>query len=214
MSRRGQGLFSEFFRIFVEIQVVVKSLRFKMNYPWMCGSSMGMVFCPASYEANSGLGFSIIFKSWVISDSKSYATACLGVFMMGVARQLISCLRGYLPMIQARLRASGGAAAPTSIESLEALIPTSKPRSIIADAFTRYPSLLPCMIICADTVLFAASLFLAYLNMLVAMVYDAGLLASLVAGEAVTYFTTRVISITMGSVPLKMESGATGCCAE
>jgi hypothetical protein len=120
-------------------------------------------------------------------------------------------------MIQARLR-SGGVRAPTpKTESLEALIPaprSSSMRGSISDAFVRYPALLPVLILCADTVLFAASLFVAYLNMLVAMAYDAGLLSSLVAGEAVTYFTTRVIAIAVGAVPLKLETGTEGCCPE
>jgi hypothetical protein len=180
---------------------------------------MGMVFCPTNYEANMGLGFSLIFKSWVISDSKSYALACVGVFAMGVVRQLISCLRGHLPAL--RRRAPGGNAAFGNVQaydSRESLIPAQAPAAGLLGSldalFARYPLLL----LALDTLLYAASLLLAYLNMLVAMAYDAGLLTSLVAGEALTYFGVRAVALFTGSSRLLGKSEASGggaeaCCA-
>ena len=136
----------------------------------MCGSSMGMVFCPADYSSNSGAGFSLLFKSWVIHDPPSYARACLAVFALGTARQLLVGLRALL-------------LPPPSLPH-----PARREASLLGGVGGE-PAL---WLLGADAALFGAALLLAYLNMLVAMAYDAGLLLSLVAGEALTYFAVRV----------------------
>jgi hypothetical protein len=135
-----------------------------MSNPWMCGASMGMVFCPAadSFASNGGAGFSLIFKSWVVRDSASYALACVGVFAMGAARQLLVGAR-------AALAPAPGAPPP--------------PRDLVL----------------LDSLLFAAALFLAYLNMLVAMAYELGLLAALVAGEAAVHLALALRAARKGA---------------
>ena len=129
-----------------------------MPVPWMCGASMGMVFCPASdsYASNSGTGFSLLFKSWVVADDRSYALACLGVFARGALRQLLAGARAAL------------AGAP--------------PRGLLA----------PPGLLAAEAALFAAGLALAYVNMLVAMAYDFGLIGALVAGETAVFVARRL----------------------
>jgi hypothetical protein len=142
---------------------------------------MGMVFCPADYSVNGGAGFSLLFKSWVITSRASYLLACLGVFLMGALRQGLGCLRAALPALAARLARRPAAPAPAAAAAEDARglleerpLPPALRRSVAYLA--------------ADAALLGAALLLAYLNMLVAMAYDAGLLASLVAGEAVAHF--------------------------
>jgi hypothetical protein len=137
---------------------------------YMCGSSMGMVFCPADYSSNGGAGFSLIFKSWVINSKTSYALACVGVLFLGVARQLVVGLR-------ARLNELGRQQNCGREEPLLA------DRDRVAPWVLRKPT----YVALADITLFALGSFISYLNMLVAMAYDFGLLLSLVAGEALTY---------------------------
>ena len=137
-----------------------------MSNPWMCGASMGMVFCPAadSFAANSGAGFSLLFKSWVVHDGASYTSACLGVFALGALRQLLVGARGAL----APALAPGVAGAAAGVLGAPAWLALAA-------------------VLAADAALFAATLLLAYLNMLVAMAYDFGLLGALVAGEATVH---------------------------
>lgn len=187
------------------------NMNMSMSNPWMCGSAMGMVFCPANYQANGGTGFSLIFKSWVISDSHSYALACFGVFLLGVTRQLIAFFRGRLPALQARIRTRTGKGLLNDAD--EALVGAPAPLAGAAAIFARYPLLL----LAVDTLLYAASMFLAYLNMLVAMAYDAGLLSSLVAGEAGTYFATRATAFALGlgsGASAKVDQGEPCCATE
>ena len=53
----------------------------------------------------------------------------------------------------------------------------------------------PLALLAADSLLLGATLLLAYLNMLVAMAFDWGLLCSLVAGEAATHFCLRSLGL-------------------
>ncbi len=176
----------------------------RMNYPWMCGSGMGMVFCPANYAANDGAGFSLIFKSWVINDSHSYAIACLGVFTLGVVRQLLAYLRGNLPALHVRRITSSG-------EINQPFIPADPAASGgFRGFFARNP---PVVLLAVDTLLFALSLFIAYINMLVAMAYDAGLLSSLVAGEASAYFCTRATGLIFACTSTSKTEVGEPCCA-
>ena len=168
---------------------------------------MGMVFCPANYQANGGTGFSLIFKSWVISDSRSYALACIGVFLLGVTRQLIAFFRARLPSLQARIRNPGGRSLLN--ETDEALAASPAPLGGGAVIFARYPLLL----LAVDTLLYAASMLLAYLNMLVAMAFDAGLLSSLVAGEAGAHFATRATAFALGLGSGEKVDQGEPCCA-
>ena len=155
--------------------------------PYMCGSTMGMVFCSPNYAANSGTGFSLLFSSWVISSRSSYVLALLGVAAMGALRQLAVALRRAVTAANRAGAAGGGGG-----ETAEGLLQQRKERRspLACAALTASPRAL----IAADTVLFAAALALSYLNMLVAMAYDAGLLAALVAGEALTYGALRAAS--------------------
>ena len=139
-----------------------------MSNPYMCGSAMGMVFCPADYSFNGGTGFSLLFKSWVIHDGKSYILACLGVFAIGVARQLLVGLRTiFLEQSNLKKRRNSGEQEPM----------------LRSEGGVGSRALLTA----TDTGLFALGLFMSYLSMLVAMSFDFGLLFSLVAGEALTY---------------------------
>ena len=137
-----------------------------MSNPWMCGASMGMVFCPASdsFASNGGAGFSLLWKSLVVRDGASYASACLAVFALGALRQLVVGARAAL----APALTPGAAATAAAVVGAP-------------------PQLALAAVLVADAALFAAALFLAYLNMLVAMAYEYGLLGALVAGEAVVH---------------------------
>ena len=162
-----------------------------MAAPYMCGSSMGMVFCPPNYASNSGTGFSLLLSSWVISGPGTYACACVGVFCMGALRQCVSCLRTHFPQLAARLALL---VTPPAAEHAEAMLQPPPARSLI---------LLAC-----DSMLLGAGLFLAYLNMLVAMAYDFGLLSSLVAGEAVAHFALAFLGLSKVAV----EAAEQPCC--
>ena len=158
---------------------------------------MGMVFCPADYTSNNFTGFSLLFKSWVISSDHSYWLACLGVFAMGVARQLCVSLRmavnkGYF------LRRKD---AERLLEGEE------------VDGRKGHQKEQPLLMVALDTFLYALVLFLAYLNMLVAMAYDFGLLISLVLGEAVTYGVVRVILRSKGHSQPPSPADDERCCS-
>jgi hypothetical protein len=58
----------------------------------------------------------------------------------------------------------------------------------------------PAALLAADILLFAVGLFLAYLNMLVAMAYDFGLLSCLVLGEALGYGSVQA-ALLVWSIP-------------
>ena len=169
-----------------------------MSNPYMCGSAMGMVFCNADYTVNGGTGFALLFKTWVISSPATYALACLGVFLMGALRQCLGCLRAALPALAARLAArlaaaalpAGGGGGGSSSGSHHLLERPAAPPPPPPPALLRTAAYLA-----ADAALMGAALLLAYLNMLVAMAYDAGLLACLVAGEAVTYFVLSLAGL-------------------
>jgi len=154
-----------------------------MAAPYMCGSSMGMVFCPPNFASNSGTGFSLLFQSWVISSRGAYALACVGVFFMGALRQCLSCLRTHFPQLAARLVHLATPPAPNAEAMLQPPPAGSSPSA-------RSLTLLAC-----DSILLGAGLFLAYLNMLVAMAYDFGLLSSLVAGEAAAHFALAALGL-------------------
>jgi hypothetical protein len=124
---------------------------------------------------NGGTGFSLLFKTWVVSSNSSYALACLGVLLMGALRQCLGCLRAALPALAERVFKRLNAKGADNL---------LEPPALTAHVVQRSTSY-----VAADTVLLGASLLLAYLNMLVAMAYDFGLLSSLVAGEMVAYFT-------------------------
>jgi len=155
--------------------------------PYMCGSTMGMVFCSPNYSANSGTGFSLLFSSWVISSRSSYVLALLGVAAMGARRQLAVALRRALSVAN-RAGAGGGSGG----EAAEGLLQQRKERRspLACAALTASPRAL----IVGDAALCAAALALSYLNLLVAMASAAGLLAALVAGEALTYGALRAAS--------------------
>ena len=161
---------------------------------------MGMVFCPAqdSFSANGNTGFALLFKDWVVSDARSYSLACLGVFALGLLRQCLVGLRGLWQSITPAARAVAGDAVH---EPLFGGGEGSSSRS------SGGPTLLS---LAVDSLFFAACLFLAYINMLVAMAYDFGLLASLVAGETVAYF---LIALYLPSVKLALGiKPAAECC--
>jgi hypothetical protein len=124
----------------------------------------------------------------VISSPATYALACLGVFLMGALRQCQGCLRAALPALAARLAqrlaaaalpAGGGSGSHHLLERPAAL---PQPPPLPPPALQRTAAYLA-----ADAALLGAALLLAYLNMLVAMAYDFGLLSSLVAGEAAAH---------------------------
>ena len=153
----------------------------------MCGSTMGMVFCPPSFGSNGGSGFSLVFKDWVIHNSSSYGLALLGVFCMGALRQCLATLRASLPdspLASAGLREEALLSAPAPLR------PASPRLGWLAQR--------PWLLLGTDTALFAATLLMSYLNMLVAMAYDAGLLLSLVLGEAAVYLVVKSFTLTRG----------------
>jgi hypothetical protein len=157
-----------------------------MSNPYMCGASMGMVFCDPPFTANGGTGFSLIFKSWVIHDTRSYVAALVGVFALGVARQALVTLRGAL--VGANSRGARRAADDALLPAAGAGGGGKFARALRVEALAARPAAL----LAVETALFAAALGLAYINMLVAMVYDAGLLAALVGGEALAFAAARV----------------------
>ena len=178
-----------------------------------------MVFCPASdsYSTNGGRGFALLFSSWLIRDASTYAAACACVFLLGAARRLLGAVR-------VELLAANGAAAAASVarsaahragsltEPLtdaagKAAPPPALRRWLTSAALARRPLAL----LAVDATLVAASLYLAYINMLIAMVYDAGLIASLVAGEAVMYAALRALALT-ADVPRHIASQDLSCC--
>ncbi len=175
----------------------------------MCGSAMGMVFCPADFAANGGAGFSLVFKDWVVRDARSYALACAGVFAMGAARQLLAGARAALAGAAAAPRAPGRARAPGALQ--EAFVDGGGGGG--GSAQQRAPLLCAA----ADSALFALGLAFAYVNMLVAMAYDAGLLAALVAGEGVAHFGVRAAALARArAAPLSAPPVSEGpnCCAD
>jgi hypothetical protein len=172
----------------------------------MCGSSMGMVFCPADYHSNGNTGFALLFKSWVISDSASYALACLGVAALGASRQALVAIRRAV----LSANASGSRRALNGGEELlgaDGTLQTAKRgRSRLS---SQYLIANPFVLLAVDTLLFALGLGVAYLTMLVAMVYDVGLLTSLVAGEALTY---AIFRLSLDSNPQSDEIVSENCC--
>ena len=165
----------------------------------MCGSSMGMVFCPADYTSNSNTGFSFVFSSWVISSSTTYYLACLGVVFLGACRQAIGALRREI--LSANSSRNGGGVGG-SLLGAEALNyessnepPSFKRRNGGPFFFeSKYLRTNPTALLVVDTILFGLGLGASYISMLVAMVYDLGLLFSLVAGESLCYAFTRYLS--------------------
>ncbi len=150
---------------------------------------MGMVFCPADYHSNGNTGFAVLFKSWVISDSASYWLACLGVAALGASRQFLVAIRRAVLTANAsssRRVINGGEELLSGADG--ALQTAKRGRSRLSSHFLIAN---PFLLLAVDTLLFALGLGVAYLAMLVAMVYDAGLLISLVAGEALTYAIFR-----------------------
>jgi len=177
--------------------------------PWMCASQMGMVFCPADYQANMGSGFSLLFKSWVISDQKSYSLACFRVCLWDSPD---NCCRPRVPTSQ-RFKL---AFVPLLTRTAELAVNTQQAALLENPPYSASNPIViiitsPLSLLVVDTLLFAASLLLAYLNMLVAMAYDIGLLSSLVAGEAVTYFVVRGIAIALGGSGVKVSSTEGDC---
>ena len=127
----------------------------------MCAAQMGMTFCPTSFPVY------LVFKDWVISDSDAYSRAQVYVFLMGGTRQLITQVRAALNRANRPGRT-----------------PRIAVRSAFAcDALQRSPTLLTVV----DALLLAAETYLGYLNMLIVMAYDAGLLSALVWGEVLGY---------------------------
>lgn len=157
---------------------------------------MGMVFCPADYTSNSDTGFSLLFKSWVISSDRSYYLACIGVVAMGVARQLCVSLRMALNKGYFLKRKVSGRLLEREEEE-ERGFQVQQPLAVVF----------------LDTFLYALVLFLAYLNMLVAMAYDFGLLFSLVLGEALTYGVVRVVLRSRGDLQPPSPAEDERCCS-
>ncbi len=165
----------------------------------MCGASMGMVFCDAFQnpggtpptQANGGTGFSLLFKSWVISDRRSYYLALLGVFFMGLARQLIVSLRVNLVAANVPRRATATSAADLLLGGVARGMPAAYLRT---DALAQNAWAL----LCVECALLFCALSLSYVNMLIAMAYDGGLIAALVAGETVAYGGVRAVGLSLG----------------
>lgn len=169
--------------------------------PYMCGSSMGMVFCPANYASNGGTGFSFIFPSWVISSSQTYTLACFGVALLGAFRQAVIALRREVLSANRGRGINGGGENASLIGADSAQeggggpegLPVSKRGHSVS--FFASPKLRarPGVLLAIDTTLFAIGLAAAYIAMLVAMAYDVGLLTCLVLGEASGYAICRVM---------------------
>ena len=172
-----------------------------MSNPWMCGASMGMVFCDAFQnpgggsatptQANGGAGFSLLFKTWVISDKRSYYLALLGVFFMGLSRQLMVSLRVNLVAANVPRRATATSAADLLLGGVARGVPAGFLRSdvLAQNAWA---------LLCVECALLFCALSLSYINMLIAMAYDGGLIAALVAGETVAYGTVRAVGLALG----------------
>jgi hypothetical protein len=192
----------------------------------MCGASMGMVFCDAfsnpggdstpPAQANGGSGFSLLFKSWVISTKRSYYCALLGVFAMGLLRQWIVSLRVNLVTANAPSRRYPKPALfRANGESVNDLLLSSgaargaPPRLLRSAAFSQSPWLL----LCVECALLFFALGLSYLNMLVAMTYDAGLISALVAGETVAYGSVRAGGLVLGENTETIEADPADCCS-
>jgi Ctr copper transporter family len=141
---------------------------------------MGMTFCSPNFSSNSGTGFSLLFASWVIKDARSYALACLGVFAMGLAHQGLLTLRATLAKSSCEMAPVRVKASLNELE--QPMMQDHNRRRPLKGAFLRAA---------LDMVLYAAGLFMAYLCMLVAMAYDFGLLAALVAGETTVYVIAK-----------------------
>lgn len=166
---------------------------------------MSMVFCNPDF---SGGGFSLLFKSWVIASPASYVGALAATVALGGCRQLLSALR-------AQVVAANDAGAGGGASSEEALLPSAGAGvgQWPASAYLRRH---PLALAALDTALYAGALLLGYINMLIAMAFDAGLLCAIVVGEAAAYFAVLMLC-RRGSRGGNSRSGSRGggdapCC--
>ena len=146
-------------------------------HPYMCGSAMGMVFCPTDYTVNSNTGFSLLFTSWVISDNNSYYLACFGVALLGACRQALVALRREILSANSGRSIGRGddkfnllGADVLSASSGEGVASTGSKRRNGPFFFeTKFLRTQPTILLAVDTILFACALGAAYITMLVAM---------------------------------------------
>ena len=165
---------------------------------------MGMVFCPTSFP------FVLLSSSWVISSTAAYVAALAAVFLMGASRQLLSTARSRVVAANAPyMKTFGGNSEPLLLQGVGGGGARAVPW-LACTCLRRSPLAL----LAVDTLLYAAAMALGYINMLVAMAYDAGLLVALVAGEACAYFALRVVQTGSTHGVVHSDAAAEAPCCE
>jgi hypothetical protein len=129
------------------------------------------------------LPITVVFETWVVNDANDCAWTCAVVALMGFSRQFLSALRRELAaanVVAKPRRPAGGD---------ERLLGSSEGAGgggahwlrawVHLGLLKRSPALLRT----ADAILFFCAMVLSYINMLVVMTYNPGLLLAIVAGE-------------------------------
>lgn len=131
------------------------------------------------------LPITVVFESWVVNDANDYAWTCAVVALMGVSRQLFSALRRELVAANHVAKPRRPAGGDERLLGLSEGAGGGGAHWLRAWVHVGFLKRSPPLLRCADALLYFCALVLSYLNMLVAMTYNPGLLLAIVAGETV-----------------------------
>lgn len=120
----------------------------------------------------------LLFCSWLVSDNGSYAWSFIVVMFMGLGRHILAFLRKEVAAANANVVDDG---------TSEDLLPAKQTRLtwIRRRLTVRFLQKYPIALKLVDALIFGANATLGFLNMLVVMTYNPGIMMAVVLGEVI-----------------------------